>query len=86
MDKTMDMNTGMTAVKTVSCQKDGRLWQGLCERDPEEGCWYGEVSGIEDVVTFAGQTDEELARALSDSLDEYFAVCEEIGKTPQLPA
>lgn len=41
------------------------------ELDPETGLFFGEVAGIDDVVTFQGRTDGEVRRAFEESVDLY---------------
>jgi predicted HicB family RNase H-like nuclease len=53
--------------------------------DEKHGVLHGEVSGINDVVTFAGETAAELAQAFRDSVDDYLAFCEEQGEAPEKP-
>jgi len=49
-------------------------FEGRYEFDPEAGLFHGEVlfsHGIKDVVTFQGQTLEELRQAMADSVADY---------------
>jgi predicted HicB family RNase H-like nuclease len=41
--------------------------------DEMHGIIHGEVSGINDVVTFEGKTPEEVVQAFRDSVDDYLA-------------
>lgn len=56
---------------------------GRVEFDGEAGVFHGEVVGIRDVVTFEGQSVDELRKAFSDSVDDYLAFCEQRGESPQ---
>ena len=44
---------------------------GKAEIDEEAGILHGEIINIRDVVTFEGQTVEELRQAFQDSIDDY---------------
>jgi predicted HicB family RNase H-like nuclease len=58
---------------------------GKVEIDEEAGILHGEVINIRDVVTFEGQTVEELQLALRDSVDDYLIFCAERGEEPEKP-
>lgn len=53
--------------------------------DDEADFFHGEVINTRDVITFQGQSVQELRQAFRDSIDEYLAWCEERGKTPDKP-
>ena len=46
---------------------------------------HGEVIGIKDVVTFQGESVQELRRAFEGSVDDYLEFCKERGETPAKP-
>ena len=62
-----------------------KSYQATVTFDDEAGILHGEVLGIRDVVTFQGQSVEELRDAFKDSVDEYISFCAERGKTPEMP-
>ena len=45
----------------------------------------GEVINIRDVVTFQGQSVDELRQAFADSAEDYLAFCAERGESPDQP-
>lgn len=47
----------------------------------EDGCFVGRVVDIDDIVSFDGNTDEELRDAFEGMVDFYIEVC----KTPENP-
>jgi predicted HicB family RNase H-like nuclease len=47
--------------------------------------FHGEVAHTRDVITFEGQTVEELETAFRESIDDYLDWCAERGKTPDKP-
>lgn len=53
--------------------------------DAEAGILHGEVMGIRDVVTFQGESVEEVKQAFHDSVDDYLAFCKEQGQAPEKP-
>jgi predicted HicB family RNase H-like nuclease len=60
-------------------------YAGQVEYDPEEGTFQGKVVGTRDIVTFQGDSIEELQREFERSVDVYLEVCQEIGKDPDRP-
>ena len=58
---------------------------GKVELDDEAGILHGEVINIRDVVTFEGQTVEELQQAFRDSIEDYLEFCAERGEDPEKP-
>ncbi|HVU87708.1 MAG TPA: type II toxin-antitoxin system HicB family antitoxin [Pirellulales bacterium] len=60
-------------------------FHGRAEYDREADIFHGEVLGIRDVVTFQAQTVRELHKAFCDSVDDYVAMCEDEGQTPEKP-
>ena len=52
---------------------------GSVEFDDEAGVFYGEVINTRDVITFQGESVEELRTALRESVDDYLAFCAERG-------
>ncbi|HNW33671.1 MAG TPA: type II toxin-antitoxin system HicB family antitoxin [Candidatus Ozemobacteraceae bacterium] len=58
---------------------------GVVEFDDEANIFHGEVIGIRDVITFQGQTVDEIREALKDSVDDYIDMCRKHGKEPEKP-
>jgi predicted HicB family RNase H-like nuclease len=50
--------------------------------DVQANLFHGEISNIRDVVTFQGQSVDELHQALADSVEDYLAFCAERGEAP----
>lgn len=61
---------------------DPKGYRGNADVFDEDGVFHGRILGIEDVVTFEATTVDELEKAFRDSVDDYLAFCEEIGKKP----
>ena len=58
---------------------------GLVEYDDEAGIFHGEVINLRDVITFQGETVQELRAAFQESVDDYLAFCAERGEEPERP-
>jgi len=60
-------------------------YSGSVEFDDEAGLFHGEVIDTRDVITFQGQTVEEIQTAFRDSIDDYLEFCLERGEKPDKP-
>ena len=58
---------------------------GKVDFDEDAGLLHGEVVGIRDVVTFQGQSIQEVRQAFKDSVDDYLAFCRQRGEEPDKP-
>ncbi len=58
---------------------------GKVELDEEAGILHGEVINTRDVITFQGQTVEEITQAFRDSVNDYLDFCKERGENPEKP-
>ena len=58
---------------------------GKVEFDDEAGIFHGEVINTRDVITFQGESVEDLKHAFHDSIDDYLAFCKERGEDPDKP-
>ena len=55
------------------------------EFDDEANIFHGEVINLRDVVTFQGETVDELRKAFHDSVDDYLEFCAARGEEPEKP-
>lgn len=55
------------------------------EFDDEANIFHGEVINLRDVLTFQGETVNELRKAFKDSIDDYLEFCAERGEDPEKP-
>jgi predicted HicB family RNase H-like nuclease len=65
-----------------------RAYKGYLARiafDEQANLFHGEAINTRDVVTFQGQSIDELRQALADSLEDYLSVCAERGEAPDQP-
>ena len=51
--------------------------------DEADKIFIGEVFGVSDSLNFHGRSIEELENSFHESVDNYLALCAEIGKEPQ---
>lgn len=58
---------------------------GKVEFDDEAGIFHGEVINTRDVITFQGESVDELKKAFRESVDDYLAFCKERGEEPDKP-
>lgn len=49
----------------------------------EDSCFYGKVTGINDLVTFEGSSVSTLKKNFKSAVDDYITTCESLGKSPQ---
>ena len=51
----------------------------------EDGCFIGDLVGIRDIVSFHGDTLEEVRVAFEESVDDYLLTCQEFNRSLQKP-
>jgi predicted HicB family RNase H-like nuclease len=64
-------------------------YQGYTARiefDERDGIFWGKVLGINDSITFEGETVVQLTQDFHNAIDFYLADCAAIGKDPQKSA
>ncbi len=55
------------------------------EFDPEDRIFFGRIAAIRDIVSFHGETVDELISAFEEAVDDYVETCEKIGQKPNKP-
>jgi predicted HicB family RNase H-like nuclease len=55
------------------------------EFDDDADIFHGEIIDLRDVITFEGETVEELKQAFKDSVEDYLEFCAERGEDPEKP-
>ena len=55
---------------------------GFVHFSAEDKVFHGKIEGIDDLVTFEGQSVDELLKAFHEEVDDYIKLCKEIGKEP----
>lgn len=58
---------------------------GKVEFDDDAGIFHGEVINTRDVITFQGETVDELRQSFRDSVDDYLSFCAARGEDPDKP-
>ena len=53
--------------------------------DAQANLFHGKVVNTRDVVTYQGQSVDELRQALADSVEDYLLFCAERGEVPDQP-
>lgn len=57
-------------------------WAKIQYSDTDK-CFWGEIEGINDMITFEGTSVEDLKKDFEEALDEYIEWCKEEGVEPQ---
>ena len=55
------------------------------EFDDEANIFHGEVINLRDVITFEGESVDELRKAFTESIEDYLEFCAERGENPEKP-
>ena len=56
---------------------------GSVEYSADDDCFFGKIIGTTDLVTFEGDSVESLKVAFREAVEDYLALCIEVGKEPQ---
>lgn len=64
-------------------QLEYKGYTGSIEYSVEDSCFYGEVLGIADLISYEGNTKERLESDFREAVDEYLITCKEVGKEPE---
>lgn len=55
---------------------------GIVHYSSDDDVFYGTIEGINDLVTFEGESVKALRSAFKDAVDDYLQLCNEAGKDP----
>jgi predicted HicB family RNase H-like nuclease len=55
------------------------------EYSDEDECFVGRVAGIQDIISFHGESVEEIRQAFKEAMDFYLETCSERSETPNRP-
>ena len=55
------------------------------EFDAQDRIFCGRQAGIRDIITFHGETVDELEAAFKEAVDDYLATCAKLGDKPDKP-
>jgi len=56
---------------------------GNVEYSAADECFFGKIIGTTDLVTFEGDSVENLKQAFIEAVEDYLVLCQEVGKEPQ---
>jgi predicted HicB family RNase H-like nuclease len=68
--------------------KNAMTYKGYTARiefDAEDRIFFGRLIGIRDMVTFHGETVDELETAFKEAVDHYLDTCAKLGDEPNKP-
>lgn len=60
-----------------------KKYGGVISYSDEDGLFVGSLHGINDLVTFEGDSVANLKAAFKEAVDDYLASCEAMGKQPK---
>jgi predicted HicB family RNase H-like nuclease len=58
---------------------------GSMEISEEDGCLFGKLLHINDLIMYQGQTVTDLRQSFERAVDDYLVTCEELGWEPKKP-
>lgn len=58
---------------------------GKVDFDDEANIFHGEVINVRDIITFQGESVQEIRQAFQESVDDYLAFCAERQEEPEKP-
>ena len=56
------------------------------EFDPDDNILVGRVLGIDDLISFHGDSVAEFTEAFHEAVDDYVSACKKLGQAPEKPA
>jgi predicted HicB family RNase H-like nuclease len=68
--------------------KNAMTYKGYTARidfDGEDRIFFGRLAGIRDIITFHGETVDELEAAFKEAVDDYLETCVKLGEEPNKP-
>jgi predicted HicB family RNase H-like nuclease len=71
--------------ESIQCKLDYKNYTTRVEFDSEDKVFFGRIAGIQDIITFHGESVDELVTAFELAVDDYLQTCEKIGQKPNLP-
>ena len=68
--------------------KNAMTYKGYAARvefDAEDRIFFGRIAGIRDIISFHGETVNELETAFKEAVDHYLDTCARLGDEPNKP-
>lgn len=60
-------------------------YEGSVEYSEADNCLFGKVLFVRSLLTYEGQTLDEIRRDFQDAVDDYLELCKDKGWTPEKP-
>ena len=60
-------------------------YTGKVEFDDQARLFYGEILDTRDVITFQGESVDDIEKSFRESIDDYLDFCETRGEEPERP-
>ncbi len=60
-------------------------YNGTVEYSKEDGCLFGRVVGVKSLLSYEGESVQELEQDFKNAIDEYLKDCEERNVQPEQP-
>lgn len=60
-------------------------YNGSVEYSEEDECLFGKVIGLKSLISYEGNSVQELKQEFENAIDEYLADCKERGVEPEQP-
>lgn len=60
-------------------------YTGTIEASIEDGCLHGQILFITDIITYEGNTVDDIKTSFEEAVDHYLAYCQDTGKPANKP-
>ena len=60
-------------------------YAGTVEYSEDDDVLFGRLTGIDDIITYEGESIRELREAFTEAVDDYLEHCRQTGKKPEKP-
>lgn len=60
-------------------------YTGTIEASIEDGCLHGQILFIDDIITYEGNTVDDIKNSFQETVERYLAYCKETGKPANKP-
>ena len=58
---------------------------GTVEYSEKDACLFGRLVGIDDIISYEGESVSEIRQAFHEAVDDYLSDCAAAGKQPNKP-
>ena len=60
-------------------------YTGTVEYSEKDACLFGRLVGIDDIISYEGESVPEIRQAFHEAVDDYLSDCAAAGKQPNKP-